>query len=363
MSEPLIKLTRGVPPTEAFPTSQLSQCATAALAEHGDIVLQYGAIRGFQPLRAAIAQARGANPDQVMLGQGALSLVDLCAGVLAEPGSLIYVEEPSYDRALVVLRRRGRQVVGFPLADDGPDVASIEARLKGGERPALFYLIPDFQNPTGMVMSLEKRTRIVELAREFGFWIIEDVPYRDLRYQGAPTSTFLELGPDCTIQLYSYSKLVSPGLRVGAMIGPEDLVDRVAEHAVDTYINASYLNQAIIHEFIRRGWLEPQLARIKAMYQPRLQTMLAALDEQMGGLAEWRRPDGGFYVGMTLLADVRAGALQERARQANLVISDGRGFFAGGQGDGFVRLPFCALTREEIRGGIGRLASVAQSLR
>lgn len=362
MAEPLIKLTRGVPPTEALPTSQLSECATAALAGHGDIILQYGAIRGFPPLRAAIAQARDASPDQVMLGQGSLSLIDLCARVLAKPGSLIYVEEPSYDRALVVLRRHGRQVVGFPLADDGPDVARIEARLKGGERPALFYLIPDFQNPTGTVMSLEKRVGIIELAREFGFWIIEDTPYRDLRYQGEPIPTFLEKAPDCTIQLYSYSKLISPGLRVGAMIGPDELVDRLAEHAVDTYINASYLNQAIIYEFIRRGWLEPQLARIKGIYQPRLQTMLAALDEQMPGVAEWRRPEGGFFVAITLLADVRAETLQERARQANLVISDGRSFFSAGQGDGFVRLPFCALTREEIRAGIGRLARVAQSL-
>lgn len=362
MAESLIKFIRGVPPTEAFPTSQLIQCATAVLAEHGDIILQYGLVRGYAPLRAAIAQARGANPDQVMLGVGSLSLIDLCAQVLAEPGSLIYVEEPSYDRALVVFRRHGRRVVGCPLGDDGPDVESIEARLRGGERPVLFYLIPDFQNPTGMVISLEKRRRIIELAREFGFWIMEDTPYRDLRYQGEPIPTFLEQAPDCTIQMYSYSKLISPGLRVGAMIGPEELVDRLAVHAVDTYINASYLNQAIIHEFIRRGWLELHLARIKAMYRPRLQSMLTALEEEMPGLAEWRRPEGGFFVAITLLADVRAETLQERARQANLVITDGRSFFPDGQGGGFIRLPFCALTREEIRAGIGRLASIAQSL-
>ncbi len=361
MSESLIKLTRGVPPVECFPTSQLSECACVVLAEHGHEVLQYGSSRGFPALCALIAQETGVSDDQIIIGQGSLQLQDFCARMLCQPGAIVYVEEPSYDRTLTVLRRAGAQVVGFPLEDDGPDVDVIGARLEGGERPVIFYLIPDFQNPTGTVLSLEKRQRIADLAQEYGFWIIEDVPYRRLRYRGEGKPTLLELAPERVLQMSSYSKLISPGLRVGYIIAPEPLATNLAKMAEDTYINPSYFNQAIVAEFIQRGWLEPHVASLRALYEPRLDAMLGALDAYLADLATWRRPDGGFFVGMTLNADVRAGDLLKRAREANLLLTDGRGFFANGGGDNFIRLPFCALTPDEIEVGIARLARVVRS--
>ena len=362
MSEALIKLTRGVPPVECFPTAQLSECAVAVLAEHGDVVLQYGPSRGFPALRTLIAQQTGVDAGQIIVGQGSLQLLDLCARALVEPGAVAYVEEPSYDRTLTVLRRAGARVVGFPLGEDGPDVGAVEARLKSGERPTFFYLIPDFQNPSGTVLSLQKRQRMAELAREYAFWIVEDVPYRRLRYRGEDRPTLLSLAPDRVIQMSSYSKLISPGLRVGYVVTPESLVGKLAKMAEDTYINASYLNQAMVAEFVQRGWLEPQIARLKALYEPRLDAMLGALDAHAADLATWRRPEGGFFVGMTLHADVLAEDLLASAREANLLLTDGRGFFVDGCGDRFVRLPFCALTPDEIEAGIARLAGVVRAL-
>ncbi|MGQ9466197.1 MAG: aminotransferase-like domain-containing protein [Anaerolineae bacterium] len=354
----VISFTRGVPPAESFPKAHLAECATSVLMEYGDEVLQYGPARGFRPLRASIAAETGAHEDQVVLGQGSLQLLDLLARTLVRPGDVAYTEEPSYDRAITVLRRAGARVVGIPLQDDGPDMEALEERLRSGERPVLLYLIPDFQNPSGSVMAAAKRQRIAELARQHRFWVVEDLPYRRLRYRGADLPTLRDFAPERVVQMSSYSKLISPGLRVGYAIVPPDLIEPLVKMAEDTYINASYLNQAIVYEFIHRGWMEPHLEYLKALYRPRLEAMLHALEEQFGNRATWHRPDGGFFVGLYLNGAVRAEGLLRRAQEAGLRLTDGRGFFANGGGDGFVRLPFCTLTPEEIQEGIRRLATL-----
>jgi len=357
MSKPLIRLTRGVPPVESFPTAQLSECAAAVLAKHGDVVLQYGPSGGFPALRTLIAQEQTSVPDdQVVIGQGSLQLQDFCARMLCEPGAIVYVEEPSYDRALTVFRRVGARVIGFPMQEDGPDLDALEARLRGGERPVFFYLIPDFQNPGGTVLSVEKRHHVVALAQKYDFWIIEDAPYRKLRYRGEELPALFDLAPDRVLYMSSYSKLISPGLRVGYVVMPEALAPGLTRMAEDTYINPSYFNQAIVFEFIQRGWLEPHITKLKTLYEPRLDAMLEALDKYMTDLATWHKPDGGFFVGLTLNLTVRAEDLLSRAREAGLLLTDGRGFFANGDGDNFVRLPFCALTPDEIAEGVRRLA-------
>lgn len=362
MAQGLIRLTRGVPPIETFPIDRVKRCAEAVLDREGEVVLQYGKARGYLPLREIAAGEAGVDPERVVVGQGSLNLQDLCARMLLGPGDLVYVEEPTYDRTLTLLRRAGAHVVGFPVADDGVDVEAVEDRLRKGERPVFFYLIPDFQNPSGTVLSLEKRERLVALARTAGFWIVEDVPYRRLRYRGEDLPTLFDLAPDRVIQIFSYSKLISPGLRVGYAIAPEPLIERLAKTAEDSYINASYLNQAIVAEFIRRGWLEEQIARLRDLYRPRLDAALTALEVHLTGLATWHRADGGFFLGITLANQVPADGLQEAARRADLLLTDGRAFFANGGGDGFVRLPFCSLTPEEIHEGVARLASVVRRL-
>ena len=357
---PDIKLTRGVPPIESFPTDQLKECAIAVLESEGEVVLQYGPSRGYRALREWIANEAGSQADQVILGQGSLQLQDLCARVFVNAGDVVYVEEPSYDRALTIFRRAGALLVGCPVGADGPSVEQMERRLKQGERPKLFYVIPDFQNPSGSVLSEEKRRRIAGLAQAYGFWILEDVPYRKLRYRGEDLPTLLDLAPDRVLQMSSFSKLISPGLRVGYIVVPPQLAASLAKMAEDTYVNASYLNQAMVYEFIRRGWLEPQLERLKRLYAPRLDAMLEALNEAFSDLATWQRPDGGFFVGVTLEKSIPAEKLLQRASSAGLALTDGRGFFANGGGDQFVRLPFCALTADEIKLGIAKLAEVVR---
>jgi 2-aminoadipate transaminase len=362
MTQPVIKFTRGVPPPESFPTQEISDCAVALLKNDPVLVLQYGSPAGYPPLRHYLAEQAGMPDNRIAIGEGSLQLADIAARILLRPGSLVYIESPSYDRSIKLFKRTGATLVGIPLREDGIDIAEVTARLAGGERPVLFYIIPDFQNPSGTVLSLEKRQALAGLAEQYGFWIVEDTPYRRLRYHGQENPTLHELAPNRVLRMSSFSKLISPGLRVGYMLLPERLAPAFLKFAEDTYINSSYFTQGIVYEYIHRGLLEPNIARLKTLYQARLDCMLESLSHEMGDLAEWHRPEGGFFVGMTLKEDFDTPELLARASNAGLLLSDGRGFFPEKNRKCFIRLPFCALTPDEIQSGIMRLAEVIRSM-
>jgi Transcriptional regulators containing a DNA-binding HTH domain and an aminotransferase domain (MocR family) and their eukaryotic orthologs len=362
MTQPVIKFTRGVPPPESFPTQEISDCAVSLLNRDPDIVLQYGTSGGYQPLRHYLAKQAGVTENRIAIGEGSLQLSDIVARILLKPGSLVYVESPSYDRSINIFRRTGARVVGIPLEEDGCDLAKVTTRLASGERPVLFYIIPDFQNPSGTVLSMEKRKALVDLAEQYGFWIIEDSPYRRLRYHGIEHPSMFELAPGRVVRMSSFSKLISPGLRVGYSILPDPLAPDFLRFAEDTYINSSYFTQGIVYEYIRLGLLEPNIAKLKALYQPRLDCMLSSLSHEMGDLAEWHKPEGGFFVGMTLQGEFDTDELLARASHAGLLLSDGRGFFPEKNRQCFIRLPFCALTPDEIQSGITRLAQLIRSM-
>jgi 2-aminoadipate transaminase len=357
-----IKFTRGVPDPVIFPKKHLAECACAVLEQHGDFVLQYGPVGGFPPLRDWIAGQYKVENERILIAQGSLQIVDTISRIFIKPGDIVYIEEPSYDRSITVFKRAGARLVGIPLENDGLDVDALSERLRMGEKPVLFYIIPDFQNPSGKVLSLEKRKRVIALAKEYDFWVIEDSPYRKLRYKGEELPSLFELGHDSVMHISSFSKLIAPGLRTGYVIAPLDVARRLLKFSEDTYINPSYLNQGIVHEFIQRGLLETNLIELKKVYAPRLLTMLDALDEHMSNLADWTRPDGGFFIGILLRQNSKADILWDRARKVNLHLSDGRGFFTNGYGEQFVRLPFCALTEKEIVEGVERLAQLIRAI-
>lgn len=360
MNEKVIHFTRGVPAKEAFPTEKLQECALAALERYGDTLLQYHSSLGFLPLREWVAERYGVAAEQVFLGNGSLEILRFLAELLVEPGELVFVEAPSYDRAITIFRRIGARVVGVPMKEDGLDVNFLADRLKE-ERAVLLYTIPDFQNPSGATASLEKRRYLVELAKKHKFWIVEDIPYRDLRYWGKEQPTLWSSNPQWVLQLSSFSKVLSPGLRVGYLVGPEEVISQVAQVAEDTYITPSMLSQGVVYEFCHRGWLLPNIERLKELYRPRLKAMLAALDRELKG-ASWFSPQGGFFVGVTLPEGIRGEALQEAAEAEGLLLSDGRGFFPGESGEHFLRLPFCALTPEDIQEGAARLGRVISDI-
>src|SRR5215210_5337683 len=358
-----IVFTRGVPPPEAFPTEELGSCFDAAVKVNPAVVLQYGQQRGYALLREKLAAEYGVSPEEVLIGNGSLQLQDLVSSFLIRPGAAVYTEQPSYERAIKTFRRRGARTVGIPLEEDGISVERMEAALTR-EVPALLYLVPDFQNPAGATLSLEKRRRVVVLADEYGFPVIEDVPYRKLRYRGEDLPLLRELGGSSrVITMSSFSKLLSPGIRVGFMIAPSDLIGAVTRLGEDTYLSPVLPTQAAVAEYMRRGWLQPNIERLKELYRPRWQTMADAVRRELPD-AHAFIPDGGFFVSLMLSEDANIDNLIGRAKDTGLVLTPGAPFFADPDdgeavpGDRFVRLPFCAVQPEQIEEGVKRLASL-----
>ena len=359
MSEKIV-FTRGVPPPEAFPTEELGECFDAAIRDDAAVVLQYGQQPGYAPLRRELSKEYGVSDEEVLVGNGSLHLQDLVSAHLLSPGMAVFTEQPSYDRAITTFRRRGARVIGIPLEEDGIGVERLEAALRQ-EVPAFLYLVPDFQNPAGATLSLEKRRRVVELANEHGFWVIEDVPYRKLRYRGEDLPLLRSIDPSRVITMSSFSKLLSPGIRVGFMIAPPDLIGPLTKLGEDTYLSPVLPTQAAVAHYLRRGLLEANVERLRELYRPRWRAMADAVRHELPA-AQAFIPDGGFFVSVMLPED--ADDLVGRARERGLVLTPGAAFFAdpddGKQtpGDRFVRLPFCAVTPEQIEEGVRRLASL-----
>lgn len=360
MSAQTINFTRGVPANESYPVDELIEAATAVLKEQGANVLQYGPALGFLPMREWLAKWQGVTLDQVLTGNGSLELIEFLCRHLIRPGDAVFTESPTYDRTLTLLRRHGAEVVGIPLESDGPNIAALEAAL-AKRVPKFFYLIPDFQNPAGATCSAAKRRRIVELAEKHGFLLVEDAPYRLLRYRGQQEPTLFELAPQRTLHMSSFTKLIAPGVRMGFMLGDPELLKKVAKIAEDTYISPGYVAHGIAYEWCRRGLLTPQIERLKKLYAPRLDACLAAIDKYMPD-AEATRPDGGFFLSVTLPKGISTTAVRTAAAKRNLNLADGLAFFPDGGGERFLRLPYCALTPAEIDDGIGRLAETVREV-
>ncbi len=357
-----IDFTRGVPAIESFPLEQTAECAAAVLrGPHGTATMQYDKGAGFAPLREWLGARHGVSADEVLLANGSLQIVEFLALALLKPGDAVFVESPTYDRTLTMLRRYGARPVGIPMEADGPNLDALEAAL-AREVPKVFYLIADFQNPSGATLSAAKRARIAALAERHGFWLLEDAPYRPLRYRGEQLPALAELAPSRTLHMSSFTKQIGPGVRVGYLMGERATIAQLAQVANDTYISPNLIGEAIVYEFCARGWLEPQLERLRTLYGPRLTAIGAALRASLPE-ADWIEPDGGFFLSITLPDGVTSAALGRRAAEVGLSLSDGRGFFPNpADGERFLRLPFCALTPEQIDEGIRRLAGAVHDV-
>ena len=355
-----IVFTRGTPTTDVFSPDLVSNSFQKAVERYGLEALQYGNSFGFPPLCRWLADRYGVDSEQVLTSNGSLQLLDLLCHPLTGPGDVVFTEEPTYDRALALLRRHGTRIVGIPLEPDGPDLALLEAALSR-HSPKFLYIIPDFQNPSGTTCSLEKRRRIVELAEVHDFWLVEDTPYRMLRYRGEDEPALFELAPDRVLHLNSFSKVIVPGTRVGFVVGPKKTVAKIAKVAEDTYITPGTLGQAIVFEYCNSGFLQPQLERLKSAYVPRLQAALDGLNKHMPK-AQTTRPEGGFFLSLTLPQGIAGKEVRAGAAAKNLTLADGEAFFPGGGGENFLRLPFCAMTPEQIEVGISRLGEVVADL-
>jgi 2-aminoadipate transaminase len=352
-----INFARGVPAEVAFPRAQIESCV-AALASKADVAaFQYGPAIGPLRIREWLADHHGVSLENVMVGDGSVALFDILCRIWLKPGKTVLVEEPCYDRILLLLRRYGANVLAIRLEDDGPCIEKIAAAAEAS--PSFFYTVPDFQNPSGIVWSAEKRLQLVTLARRQGFLIVEDSPYRLLRYKGVQQPSFLELGPDVTVQLNSFSKIIAPGLRAAYLIAASETIAAAAKMAENTYVTPGNFALSVAGEWLHRGYLPEQVAALKSLYGPRLEAMAAALGEFMPA-HRFAKPEGGFFVGVTLSHPMDTEQLREQARLAGIDLADGAGFFLDKQTTPFLRLPFCSMDEDTAQRGVRMLSALIE---
>jgi len=346
-----ISFARGVPAAELLAVEQLADCAKTAIERDGASVLLYGHTLGYQPLREWIGERHGVDPGRVVVTNGSLQAFHFVLSAFAGAGRVI-VERPTYDRPRSILS-------GFdevPVDDDGLELDELERLLDSVEPPAFLYTIPTFQNPTGVTLSEERRRDLAELAKIRSLRILEDDPYGLVRFEGDVLPTLFELeGGRNVMYSSSFSKTIAPGLRVGYVILPEAIAAGLEDVVASTYVTPALVTQATVLEFLRRGLLEPNLERVRALLRARRDAMLEALERELGGRAGWSRPEGGYFLWLELPDGIDATELLGRATEAGVTFVPGPDF--GGE-PGSARLAFSFASPAEIDEGVSRLAGL-----
>jgi 2-aminoadipate transaminase len=354
----VISFARGVPAPECLPVAELADCARTVLERDGETVLNYGPVGGYGPLREWVAERHGVEPGRVLVTNGSLPGLNLVLGHFAEQSRRILVEAPTYDRPLKIAARLGVDVRTVSQDDQGIDVDALADELRHDPSPAFLYVLPTFQNPSGRTLPLERRRRLVELAREHRLTVLEDDPYGRVRFDGEALPTLFELdGGENVLYSSSFSKIVSPGVRVGYFVVPAEIAAALEGVAANVYLTPVLVGQAIVHEFIRRGSLEPNIDRVTALLKARRDAMIDALQRDLPDV-RCSRPEGGYFLWLDLPESVDAGELLVRAEAAGVTFVRGTDFFpaASGLGRSAARLAFSYVSPEEIREGVSRLA-------
>ena len=295
----------------------------------------------------------------MLLTNGSLQgFVLLASHLLADGRRRVVVEAPTYDRPLAALARLGADIASVPLDRDGLDLDALESQLLTSARPAFLYTIPTFQNPSGRTLPLERRRRLVDLARRHELLVVEDDPYGLVRFEGRPLPSLFELaGGEGIVYASSFSKTLAPGLRVGYLVLPAALVAPLETLAASTYVSPATLSQAIVFELVRRGGLEASLDRITELLRVRRDAMLTALAAEFPADATWTRPEGGYFVWVDLPTGCEGAELLERASAAGVTFVSGRDFYPESSpgGEHAARLAYSFVSPAEIAEGIRRL--------
>ncbi|HEX4521469.1 MAG TPA: PLP-dependent aminotransferase family protein [Gaiellaceae bacterium] len=336
---------------ELLPASkELADCAGTALAEDGKRILSYGTGAGYTPLRELVAEQHGVHPFRVLVTNGWLQGLALVADRLARSAS-VAVEYPTYDEALRLLFGVSASMLYIDWSEEGLGVEAFEATMRVSGRPSFAYLMPTFQNPTGMTMSEDDRWALGKMFTRTGTPMLEDDTYGLLRFEGEPNRTLFELSEKTCMYSTSYSLTIAPGLRVGVFILPDDLAGELATKANSIYISPALLSQATVFEFIRRGSFAPHLEQLTAKLKERRDTLTAALSKHLPE-AGYIPPEGGIFLFLRLPVGTNAKAVLERA--------DGVTARAAEPGLGLphtLRLNFAEPALDEIEAGVERLAA------
>ena len=349
-----ISFARGAPSLDIVDVEGLRAAAEQAFASDPGGMAAYGTAVGYLPLREWIAEQHGVRPTQVLVTNGSMQADAFLFDALVQAGDAVVVERPTYDRTLLALRNRGANVQMVQLEPDGIDTVALERLLDEGVRPKLAHIIPNFQNPAGYTLSAAKRQRLLELAQSYEFTIFEDDPYVALRFSGQSLPTMASMNPDLVVYASSFSKTVCPGIRVGYLVGSEELIARIVKIATSTYISPNMVAQAIVNQFCRSGRIEQSIETVREALRERAQALCEALSEHLPD-ASFVAPEGGYFVWVDLPEGSDVPALFEVAAERGVQFVKGSDFLLEG-GESSLRLAYSGVTPEEIEEGIRRLA-------
>jgi DNA-binding transcriptional MocR family regulator len=362
-SGPTISFARGAPSLDIVDVEGLSDAAVRAFQSDPGGATAYGTSVGYPRLRSWIADRHGVEPERVLVTNGSLQADAFLFEHLVRPGDEVLIERPTYDRTLLSLRQRGARLHAIELLPDGIDTDAL-AELLGGPaaaRPTLAHIIPNFQNPAGYTLSLRKREALLELAATYGFVVFEDDPYVALRFSGESLPTMVSMDPERVVYASSFSKTICPGIRVGYLLGPPDVIAAIAQLATNTYISPDMVAQAIVYEFCASGAIERSIETVKTALAERAETLTNALHRELAE-AEFVAPEGGYFVWVTLPHGTDVHALFDAAAERGVSFVKGTDFLLEG-GENTLRLAYSGVTPEQIDEGIARLAAAFRSLR
>ncbi len=343
----------GYPAAVTFPMAEIPGLAAKVLEKYGTRALQYGATQGVPELREVLARRYGVPVSQVQITTSSQQGIDVCSRVFLDPGDIVLANNPVYLGALQSFKAYRAQVMGIrPYLD--------QVQGSFGPGPKFIYVIPDFNNPSGETMTLEERQEIVRLARELDCLIVEDSPYRELRYSGEPLPTIREMAPERTLHLGSFSKIFAPGFRLGWIIGPEPLLEQiyVCKQCLD--LCPPVLDQYMACEFMASGMLDANLAKTIVEYRRRRDLMVSLLEKYMPEGVSWTYPEGGLFLWLTLPEGIDTVALYDRALSAGVAYVAGSFFYTDGSHRNTMRMNFSFIDEAKMEPGIRLLASLVR---
>ncbi|CAM4083780.1 PLP-dependent aminotransferase family protein [Nocardiopsis rhodophaea] len=366
----VVSLAGGMPNVSALPMDRIGEIVQEVIADQGPTALQYGSAQGDPVLREQICEVMGlegieADADDVIVTVGSQQALDLVTRVFVDPGDVVLCEAPTYVTAINTFAAFQADIRHIAMDDSGVIPEALEetlARLTAEGRPVkFFYTIPNFQNPGGVTLTTERRRRVLEICQRYGLLVLEDNPYGLLRYEGEAEPTLRADAPDNVIYLGSFSKTLSPGFRIGWALAPSAVRAKLVLAAESAMLSHSTFNQMVVGRYLSTHPWREQIKDFNEMYRERRDAMFGALDALMPAGTTWTRPEGGFFVWVTLPEGLDAKAMLPRAVSERVAYVPGTGFYAGDEGHRHMRLSFCYPTPDQIREGVRRLVGVIKS--
>lgn len=360
----IISFAGGLPAPDLFPVEAMRDAANRVLSQHGTKALQYSTTEGHPPLREWIAaQLPNTVADQVLITSGSQQGLDLFGKLFISPSDEVLVEAPTYLGALQAFNPYEPNYLTVPIDSGGMVLESLETTLQT-HTPKFIYALPSYQNPSGVHMNTQRRQKLVELARRYQVPILEDDAYHHLAFDGHTLPTLYELdmalGGGNVIYQSTYSKTLSPGLRVAWMVGPQEVIGRLVQLKQGADLHTPTLNQMLMYE-LSQGVLEQLIPQIRAKYRTNRDLMSQALQEHLSGIAHWNRPEGGMFLWLQLPQHLDSVELLKQAVEEKVAFVPGQPFYADGTGHNTLRLSFSVATPEQIQSGIARLAKVIKA--